>query len=712
METASQAELDLINISIDDETEERGEDWTSKLGLNLRHCVNIRKQSPSKKEWHALALGGLFSDQVCGLNISTLKWQSRKPRMHHKGTGRGHSNSQDHLYIKKIEDETVSHSGGNVFAKNQVLGSISKPCTIVQACRSRGRGRPRKHTPKESVSGNESITNDNGDPENKTIENASGEPPHSNERVENNLSQVVNSSAFAGPSPKSSEAQEEILTTHETNMMDETCNSISHTVDIPMGEVPENQQPIQTPDRTSLASEVCHRERSPVLPDIAISGVLATGETKEAAKVLDDSSVSLLTVDTPGVESFKMQQEIQNVEETTMAEKNCDFATICTVDSSATQEEIYATKGTPIVTEICDSAKLPPLPALTGSASKSPRMQRETQNVEDTAMTDASCDIETSADIATVIISVAKHPDMESEIRTNDDDDRYSSMEPAHLPTIPVSEAESSMMMLDIQTTEDCSPTGGVCDSSKPAGHSSMSVSVVGNSEMRHDAQTTDKTNTLGEVCSSTGGMEKANVNPILVYSRVRKGQRKRKGVVSEKTGARESCIGFIRSPCEGLRPRSGRKAAGEMEANSAVEECEPRKKAKMAPGSLGGGRDKEKHKLCYTCDLDGCRMSFMTKAELQLHKRNRCTHEGCGKRFSSHKYAIHHERVHNDDRPLKCSWEGCNMSFKWPWARTEHLRVHTGERPYQCKVTGCGLTFRFVSDFSRHRRRTGHYVN
>jgi hypothetical protein len=36
-------------------------------------------------------------------------------------------------------------------------------------------------------------------------------------------------------------------------------------------------------------------------------------------------------------------------------------------------------------------------------------------------------------------------------------------------------------------------------------------------------------------------------------------------------------------------------------------------------------------------------------------------------------------------------------------------MRVHTGERPYKCTLAGCGLTFRFVSDFSRHKRNTGH---
>ncbi|XVF11617.1 hypothetical protein REPUB_Repub08aG0042700 [Reevesia pubescens] len=110
-----------------------------------------------------------------------------------------------------------------------------------------------------------------------------------------------------------------------------------------------------------------------------------------------------------------------------------------------------------------------------------------------------------------------------------------------------------------------------------------------------------------------------------------------------------------------------------------------------------------------YQCDMEGCTMSFGSKQELVLHKRNICPVKSCGKKFFSHKYLVQHRRVHTDDRPLKCPWKGCKMTFKWPWARTEHIRVHTGARPYVCAEAGCGQTFRFVSDFSRHKRKTGH---
>lgn len=110
-----------------------------------------------------------------------------------------------------------------------------------------------------------------------------------------------------------------------------------------------------------------------------------------------------------------------------------------------------------------------------------------------------------------------------------------------------------------------------------------------------------------------------------------------------------------------------------------------------------------------FLCDIEGCTMSFGSKQELVLHKRNICPVKGCGKKFFSHKYLVQHRRVHMDERPLRCPWKGCKMTFKWAWARTEHIRVHTGARPYVCAESGCGQTFRFVSDFSRHKRKTGH---
>ncbi|KAJ4882404.1 putative lysine-specific demethylase ELF6 [Raphanus sativus] len=180
-----------------------------------------------------------------------------------------------------------------------------------------------------------------------------------------------------------------------------------------------------------------------------------------------------------------------------------------------------------------------------------------------------------------------------------------------------------------------------------------------------------------------------------------------------------ESSIGFIKSPCEGLRSRGKRKVTCEAsfdlnEANDEEKKKHTAKRLKKTPTTRSGTHGQEEastathHNRCY---LEGCKMTFKSKTDLAAHKRNRCTHEGCGKKFRAHKYLVLHQRVHNDERPFVCPWKGCTMNFKWQWARTEHLRLHTGERPYKCKVDGCGLSFRFVSDYSRHRRKTGHYV-
>ncbi|XP_060185540.1 probable lysine-specific demethylase SE14 [Lycium barbarum] len=173
------------------------------------------------------------------------------------------------------------------------------------------------------------------------------------------------------------------------------------------------------------------------------------------------------------------------------------------------------------------------------------------------------------------------------------------------------------------------------------------------------------------------------------------------------------SVSGFVKSPCEGLRPRARKNLpGGRVDTEEPLEKKPMGNKVTRPLPSITPKDKKEQRKGTQKCDLEGCWMSFQTKVELRLHKHNRCPIKGCGKQFTSHKYALVHQRVHENDRPLKCPWKGCTMTFKWAWARTEHLRVHTGERPYKCKVEGCGLTFRFVSDYSRHRRKTGHYVD
>uniref|UniRef100_A0A0E0N6H6 JmjC domain-containing protein n=1 Tax=Oryza rufipogon TaxID=4529 RepID=A0A0E0N6H6_ORYRU len=158
----------------------------------------------------------------------------------------------------------------------------------------------------------------------------------------------------------------------------------------------------------------------------------------------------------------------------------------------------------------------------------------------------------------------------------------------------------------------------------------------------------------------------------------------------------------------------SGQKSnVQEANANSAshLRAMPPKQKAEAEAKKQIRTPKPPKQAVEYSCDIEGCSMSFRTKRDLSLHKSDICPVKGCGKKFFSHKYLLQHRKVHTDDRPLTCPWKGCNMAFKWPWARTEHLRVHTGDRPYVCHEPGCAQTFRFVSDFSRHKRKTGHSV-
>lgn len=162
-----------------------------------------------------------------------------------------------------------------------------------------------------------------------------------------------------------------------------------------------------------------------------------------------------------------------------------------------------------------------------------------------------------------------------------------------------------------------------------------------------------------------------------------------------------------IMPPTASLKDEKEHPSATKGSSVSCYTKQRTRTEAKEATGETGTPRDPKQEE--YVCNIDGCLMSFDTKKELSLHKHNICPVKGCGKKFFVHRYLLQHRKVHTDDRPLKCPWEGCDVAFKWTWARTEHLRVHTGDRPYVCHEPGCTQTFRFVSDFSRHKRRTGH---
>ncbi|KAL8159864.1 hypothetical protein V2J09_001401 [Rumex salicifolius] len=190
----------------------------------------------------------------------------------------------------------------------------------------------------------------------------------------------------------------------------------------------------------------------------------------------------------------------------------------------------------------------------------------------------------------------------------------------------------------------------------------------------------------------------------------------------NQKRGRRELMLldcnpshdGFVKSPCEGLRPRIRKEESNsetETYGTKAAEEQPPFKKKKASEISVPGN-DKKTQKGTHRCEINQCRKHFKTKAELLLHKQNRCSHEGCGKKFPSHSKFLNHLNSHDKEQSFECTWKGCKMAFNSESAKTEHMQTHMGARPYQCEFEGCGLAFRYLSEFSRHRRRTGHEID
>lgn len=183
----------------------------------------------------------------------------------------------------------------------------------------------------------------------------------------------------------------------------------------------------------------------------------------------------------------------------------------------------------------------------------------------------------------------------------------------------------------------------------------------------------------------------------VICYAR-RRGKRKLE-LLEVKTEDIELKDGVM---CEETLERTGRYESALSTAGSTdVKLADIKKKLSSAAGKV-----KKVKRNRFECTIDYCRMTFKTKAELSVHKKNMCTVKSCSRHFRSHRYLRRHQSVHSDDMPYKCPWDGCNMAFKWSWDRAEHFKVHAGVKPYKCTTPGCNRIYKFVSDFTRHRRR------
>nr|CAB3502000.1 unnamed protein product [Digitaria exilis] len=113
---ASKSDLHLINISIDDEGhEEDGRDWTSQMGLNLKYCAKLRKETSGIQEQYPLSVWGLFSNPSPVSVVSNLKWLCRKARTPYKVIGIINSSSATaNAGEEKLEAKEEIGTTGNV----------------------------------------------------------------------------------------------------------------------------------------------------------------------------------------------------------------------------------------------------------------------------------------------------------------------------------------------------------------------------------------------------------------------------------------------------------------------------------------------------------------------------------------------------------------------------------------------------------------------
>jgi hypothetical protein len=860
-DTASQGDLNLIDLAIDDEEhDECGEDWTSKLGINLRYCVKVRKNSPSMQVQHALTLGGLFSDRSPGLEFLTIKWPSRRSRS--KKLNRStHSKTCDSTQLKK--DEILEgRSDGIIVKKEEKLLQYSrrklKSKLGGSTCKSMAHGCHGKNL-SEDVSAatygdldkQSGKASDKGNSQNESaglvLCTASGMSETQNEtglfaaRVGMSLisapSRIEDSLVSPTLAVGNAEVQGENHALDGIDMDDKACNlatwgssemqhevkATDETIEEKVTRVEKCASPliIATDERfgmqeqsqsvgiISITIESCHlvsegqcnvsAEGDALMNEVSdlsnptsihvADPVVRNGEAQMVNVVLEESCVNsedrvCVILDN------EVRQEIQTVSRINNAGPVSGNVAPINQHSLASTEDVscnVAVRNQPNLASIQEGFEGPRVicaaedisiavpaedvvgqewktkngssenepissyvrptdePTLTSIEIQSLDTKNEelvSSSVSPMEVSQPSCaSVEQCPEVPIGISAeedlhdgVTLDTEVQQAIQTRNGTDEGEPISRFNTQVenepVTVSGVECSEVPRGTYAEENVSggaPVDNEVEQKKPptnenneelSGHDTHvnplhPASIQKCSTIQRETLAAEPL--LGsEVCSSQDDIELESIESTVVDPGPNKEKiRKRKREVEYITENKFSCSGFIRGPCEGLRPRAGKDATSGcgIDISKTVDEKSVRKKVRKHSGVSLHPKNKNT-KESHRCDLEGCRMSFKTKAELFLHKRNRCPHEGCGKRFSSHKYAMLHQRVHDDDRPLKCPWKGCSMSFKWAWARTEHIRVHTGERPYKCKVEGCGLSFRFVSDFSRHRRKTGHYVN
>lgn len=773
IDIACPEELNLIDLAIDgEERSECEEDWTSKLGINLRYCVKARKNSSSKQVPYKLALGMLFSDKGPGSEFLSINWQSRRYRSRRlKYLARAKACDD----IQRKKDDQLEGKGDVPVVKkmlqysrrkfrskkgSNMVHEPDKECTAVSAVLHRDFC--------DQVSEDELDTgNSRGDPD---ISHASASVRLPQMQSQNQVTETATSMTLKASSQFSNFSLDPSLMEEHAGL--EVHNQTTKKLEVDGKTNLRNLNHSEMPYETS-SSELCIKDNQIYHDQRSSSLTVVTGEKIETPS--RNPNTKAINCDNKGnnFDLDEVHQELQSTHENNKVEAASSPVSLVTQHILTSMEEISESARKNNCTEgISDGASLKETTELKivslNVSSKEPSLScdelgnEQTVNVEvfeaqreqNAVAVDIEVQQETQIALGSekeinhstdISVKQCEPPRGEhSEVIDNEvilDSEKQCLIqnknqinEAAALSHVAVGEHKSLTVSSSEVSVETC-PNGDCSTQFISDGKMESEIQPKGMNDMEicSDTETTSKDASVtirecftneGETCArddlsgsevhfsqDNRELESCELTtPNLKYTR-----KKRNRELEQITKDNTSCYGFVRSPCEGLRPRTANVALGRsrIETGNTEEEDVEVKRARKRSSDVAVPCKNKKDvvKKIHRCDLDGCNMRFATKAELMLHKRNRCPHEGCGKKFSSHKYALLHQRVHDDERPLKCPWEGCSMSFKWAWARTEHIRVHTGEKPYKCKVEGCGLSFRFVSDFSRHRRKTGHYV-
>lgn len=771
--------MKYINFAIDDEgQDESREDWTSSVNINLRHCLKLFKKFPSEELQHALTLKGLCFDKAfCG-SPPSFKWNSTKFRSKRRKLNQFQDKPSESMLMKKNEtsDSVPDVPLSNKQVKLVYVRRFKSKNSCSLGARKIKEDPQKDLLPVDCADLNKNKNNDIA--EDISLDKNTGRgsselivlvPSQSSDMQQEskcivetrNISEISVSSQMESnllstkPVTENVTSQSGNTISKKLAMTDEACGLA--TFDSLM------QQGIKLVENNSEKNGKCS-ETSGGSPKVAVASTVACQITEyvqvESKTQMTEGSSSHVNFNLVNAGTIGGMCDIPDNIDASV--KEVSDPTICQVpDAEVEKLNEHIEKPLSEVNIGADScadldydvqsqfAKEFSDPTISeGSGSDFTTVERLSEQIEKPLEEVNFCaeglnleremqpQIASKKEISDSVISEVSESDI-SKV------ERFS--EQIQKPVVEVNTGAKNCQNMEFEVQPEFASAKGSKDSAtafvKPIPlNNSSPISIKEIRDVPREESAAETMDSKGEISPLQDMRECDRHNSKAQADLVVKKNRRRKREAELLAEGGSVSDGFIRSPCEGLRPRTSNTVLEERSvlkvskekplAKKVLEEKPVTKKVlkeKTVTKKLfeekpvtKKARDSSEHpsrcknevknrKASYNCDVENCKLSFETKEELRLHMNNQCPHEGCDKTFNTHKNAVLHLRVHDDARPLKCPWKGCKKSFKWAWARTEHIRVHTGEKPYKCKVKDCGREFRFVSDYSRHRRKTGH---